>query len=246
VLATAVALLDLTHLRIGNQQYAAENQTYGLTTLHGEHAEVAGSTIRFQFRGKAGKEHRVDVRDRRLAQIIRQCQALPGQELFQYLDDDGEPQPITSEDVNEYLRAISGQDFTAKDFRTWAGTLVAACTLKAIGRADTAGEAKKQIVQAIKTTAEHLGNTPAICRKCYIHPAVLSAFLDGSLLLEQEPQSEQAPAEALSALRQEERDVLQFLRQFTPYDDAGAGRRAGPTSRSSMPRATTGRKRNVA
>lgn len=214
VLATVVALLDMTHIRIGNQEYAEENQSYGLTTLHDEHVAVSGSTIRFHFRGKAGREQRVDIRDRRLARIIQSCQDLPGQELFHYLDDDGAIQPIGSDDVNEYLREISGQDFTAKDFRTWAGTLVATCALKAAGHAEDQTHAKKQVVQAIKATAEHLGNTPAICRKCYIHPAVIAAYMDGSLFAQQDPHTADPPPSTQTALRPEEEAVLRFLRQL--------------------------------
>lgn len=182
VLATVILLLDLTHIRVGNAEYARENETYGLTTLQSEHVAVSSGTIRFQFRGKAGKEHRIDVRDRRLARIIARCQDLPGQELFQYLDADGEPHAIDSDDVNEYLRQISSEEFTAKDFRTWAGTLVACCALEEAGAFASETEARKNVVRAIKAAAEHLGNTPAICRKCYVHPAVIGAYLGGSLL----------------------------------------------------------------
>ncbi len=181
VLAAVVRLLDETSLRIGNQEYARENESYGLTTLHNEHAEVAGTRVRFRFRGKSGKEQEVDVQDRRVAKIVRRCQELPGYELFQYVDDQGERRMVESSDVNEYLQQLSGQEFTAKDFRTWAGTVEAADALRALGGAETESEKKHNIAQAIKMAAEHLGNTPAICRKCYVHPGLLEAYSEGML-----------------------------------------------------------------
>lgn len=214
VLATIVALLDMTHIRIGNREYAEENETYGLTTLHNEHVEVSASRIHLQFRGKAGKDHAITVRDRRLARIIERCQDLPGQELFQYLDEDGEPHPISSDDVNEYLHAIAGEDFTAKDFRTWAGTLVAACALREAGHAESEADARRQIVAAVKRAAAHLGNTPAICRKSYVHPSVIDAYMDGSLLVAPEDGDAIAGDSLGTSLRPEEVDVLAFLRRL--------------------------------
>ncbi len=181
VLAAVVRLLDETSLRIGNQEYARENESYGLTTLRNEHAEVAGTRVRFRFRGKSGKEREVDVRDRRVAKIVRRCQELPGYELFQYVDDQGERRMVESSDVNEYLQLLSGQEFTAKDFRTWAGTVEAADALRTLGQAETETEKKHNIAQAIKVAAEHLGNTPTICRKCYVHPGLLEAYNEGML-----------------------------------------------------------------
>lgn len=177
VLAAVVQLMERTFIRVGNEEYARQNQSYGLTTLQDEHVEVEGSTIHFRFRGKSGKEHEIDLRDWRLAGIVRSCQALPGQELFQYLDAAGQPHTLSSGDVNTYLREISGQDFTAKDFRTWAGSLLAFHVLRELPESETETQAKKNVVEAIKEVASRLGNTPAVCRKCYVHPAVLSTYL---------------------------------------------------------------------
>jgi DNA topoisomerase-1 len=221
VLATIVALLDLTHIRIGNPEYAAENETYGLTTLRSDHVLIAGSTIRLQFTGKGGKPHAIDVRDKRLARILRRCQELPGQELFQYLDEEGQPRSVGSGDVNEYLRAITGQDFTAKDFRTWAGTVLAAHALRAAGRAASEHQAKQQVVEAIKRAALHLGNTPTICRKCYVHPAIIDAYLDGSFFADGDPSPPSVVADTArdEDLACEEAAVLAFLRRLAPDID---------------------------
>jgi DNA topoisomerase-1 len=181
ILATVVRLLELTHIRVGNEEYARQNGSYGLTTLRDQHATVNGSTVRFSFRGKSGVRHAVELSDRRLARIVRRSQELPGQELFQYVDDDGQQHAIDSADVNDYLRETTGQDFTAKDFRTWAGTVLAACELAAQAKAGSAREAKRNVVQAVTAVAERLGNTVAVCRKCYIHPAVFDAYLSGRL-----------------------------------------------------------------
>ena len=175
VLATVVALLERTLIRIGNEEYARENKSYGLTTLRTRHVDVEGATVKFHFRGKSGKEHRLDVHDPHLARIVARLQDLPGELLFEYLDDDGQVRTIESGDVNEYIRQISGADFTAKDFRTWAGTVLAAERL--CRRAPT----KRCVTAAIKEVAAALGNTPAVCRKAYIHPAVVDAFLHGQL-----------------------------------------------------------------
>ena len=180
VLAAVVRLLETTHIRVGNEEYAQHNDSYGLTTLRDEHAQIERSKIVFEFRGKSGKEHSIDLRDRRLAQIVKRCQDLPGQRLFQYLDEDGECYTLASNDVNTYLRAITGEDFTAKDFRTWAGTVLCAEALAQIGPAATQTAAKRSLVRAIDQVAEQLGNTRAVCRKSYIHPAVMDAYLDGS------------------------------------------------------------------
>ena len=212
VLAAVVTLLDLTHIRIGNEEYAQENQTYGLTTLRNEHVEVRGSAVRIEFIGKAGKHHLVDVRDRRLARIIKRCQELPGQELFRYIAG-GEPRCIRSDDVNDYLREITSRDFTAKDFRTWAGTVVAACSLWEAGTAESEPRARAQVVAAIRAAASHLGNTPAVCKRSYVHPAVLTAYLDGTLF--QGGAEEPEPASSLAALRREEARVLSLLRRIT-------------------------------
>lgn len=181
VLATILKLMELTRIRVGNEEYAKTNNSYGLTTLQDEHVNIAGSKIQFQFRGKSGIDHEIEVSDKRLAKIVKRCQDIPGQELFQYLDENKQPQSITSTDVNDYLREISGQDFTAKDFRTWAGTVLAASHLAEIGKFTSQTAAKKNITQAIKAVASYLGNRPATCRKYYVHPAILDAYLDETL-----------------------------------------------------------------
>jgi DNA topoisomerase-1 len=180
-LATVVRLLEETHIRIGNEVYAKSNHSYGLTTLRNDHVDVDGATVHFHFRGKSGKQHAIDLRDPRLARIIKRAQDLPGEELFEYMDADGQPHAITSDDVNAYLHDITGQPFTAKDFRTWAGTLLAARALAACDRAPTSRECKRAIAAAIKEVAAQLGNTPTVCRKCYVHPAILFAYADGAL-----------------------------------------------------------------
>jgi DNA topoisomerase I len=181
VLATIVRLLEISLIRIGNEEYAKENNSFGLTTMRNRHVEVEGATIKFQFRGKSGKKHNVEVSDRRVARIIQKCQDLPGQQLFQYEDQAGEVAAIGSEDVNDYLQRITGQPFTAKDFRTWAGTILAAIALGKMEEVDSQTLAKKNIVTAIEAVAGLLGNTVAICRKCYIHPAVPTSYLEGTL-----------------------------------------------------------------
>jgi len=169
-------LMERTLIRVGNEEYARENKSYGLTTMRDRHVEVKGSTITFKFRGKSGKVHDIAVKDKRAARIIKASQDLPGQHLFEYLDDDGTARPVRSDDVNDYLKEIAGDDFTAKDFRTWEGTMACALELAAM-RAEGAGEAKKAVVEAIKRVAERLGNTPAVCKKSYIHPGVIDEFL---------------------------------------------------------------------
>lgn len=213
VLAAIVRLLDATAIRVGNEEYARENNSYGLTTLHTDHVEVEGSKLHFQFRGKSGKEHIIDFKDRRLATIVKKCRDLPGQELFQFVDSEGQLHTIQSDDVNEYLRAITGQSFTAKDFRTWSGTVATTCALLDLGEYENKTQAKKNVVQAIEKAAEHLGNTPAICRKSYVHPEIIDAYLEGSLLQAIETRDEGAVEEALHSLRPDEISVLAFLTQ---------------------------------
>ncbi len=215
VLATIVRLLDTTLIRIGNEEYARENDSYGLTTMRSHHVDVNGSKVHFHFRGKRGREHVIDVSDRQLAKIVKRCQDLPGHELFQYIDDNGELRTIESNDVNEYLRVISGQDFTAKDFRTWGGTVIATDSLEELGAFDSQTQGKKNVVQAIKMTAEHLSNTPAICRKCYVHPGVLDAYTGGSLLNFLKEYASQEKKESPEGLRPEESRVLSFLKQLS-------------------------------
>jgi DNA topoisomerase-1 len=182
VLGTIVLLLEQTLIRVGNEEYARENNSFGLTTMQDRHVDVAGSKLRFRFRGKSGREHEVDVTDRRIARIVSRLQDLPGQDLFQYVDDNGDVRDITSQDVNGYLREITGQDFTAKDFRTWSGTVLAAIALNVAGPFETQKQANANVKNAIGAVAKILGNTPAVCRKCYIHPAVLETYLEGNLI----------------------------------------------------------------
>ena len=179
VLAAAVQLLEKTLIRIGNEEYARANGSVGLTTMRDRHATIRGADVRFEFRGKSGVAHSVALHDARLARIVKACRDLPGYELFQYMDDHGERQTICSDDVNAYLRQISGDDFTAKDFRTWAGTVLAAQALARLARFKSQTEAKRNVVQAIAGVARRLGNTKSVCRKCYIHPAILAAYMDG-------------------------------------------------------------------
>jgi DNA topoisomerase I len=181
VLATVVSLLETTMIRVGNEEYARENDSYGLTTLHEEHVKVRGDAIRFTFRGKSGIEHSVTVHDKRLAKIVRSCQDIPGHELFSYIDDHGEPASIDSAHVNAYIRDIGEDDFTAKDFRTWEATMACALELAAVC-VETAKEAKSAVVEAIKNVAKRLGNTPAVCKKAYILPAIIDEFLAGGSL----------------------------------------------------------------
>jgi DNA topoisomerase-1 len=181
VLATVVRLLETTLIRVGNEEYARANKSFGLTTLRDRHVDVDGSELRFEFRGKSGIKHRVAVHDRRLARIIRRCQDLPGHELFQYVDDDGTLRPINSQDVNDYLREITNQEITAKDFRTWNGTVLAAEALREAMRTGPRGRSKRVVTRCIDQVAQKLGNTKTVCRKCYVHPAVINAYLDGTL-----------------------------------------------------------------
>lgn len=221
VLAAIVRLLEITLIRVGNAEYARDNRSYGLTTLHDRHAVIEGSEVTFKFRGKSGRVHKVDIRDRRLAAIVRRCQELPGQELFQYIDEQGEVQDVSSTDVNEYLRQITGQTFTAKDFRTWAGTVLAAQALRALeGTASgTERELRSNVVRAVEQVAQSLGNTPTVCRQCYVHPAIIEAYLDGAMA---RTARKRADARLTSTKRgassedgrttAEEREVLRLLR----------------------------------
>ncbi|MEA2523025.1 MAG: topoisomerase [Thermomicrobiales bacterium] len=181
VLATVVRLLETTLIRVGNEEYARHNDSYGLTTMRDDHVDVAGSTVQFSFRGKSGKEHTIGVRDRRLAAIVKRCRDLPGQELFQYQGEDDQPRTIGSADVNGYLREVMGQEFTAKDFRTWAGSVLAAQELLRCGPTESETAARRNVVAAIQSVSSRLGNTPAICRRCYVHPVVIDAYQNGVL-----------------------------------------------------------------
>jgi DNA topoisomerase-1 len=181
VLAAVVKLLEKTFIRVGNDEYARDNRSFGLTTMRDGHVKVAGSTVRFVFRGKSGVEHALALDDKRLAKIVKQCRDLPGQELFQYRNDNGDVVDVGSADINAYLKDVTGEDFTSKDFRTWAGTVLAAQLLKDFEAVDSEARAKKNVVAAIEQVAKQLGNTRAVCRKCYVHPAVIDAYMDGSM-----------------------------------------------------------------
>jgi DNA topoisomerase-1 len=211
VLAAVVQLLERTSIRVGNDEYARDNKSFGLTTMQDRHVEVKGTKMRFRFRGKSGIKHDVDVTDRHIAKIVSQLQDVPGQELFQYVDDDGEVHNVTSQDVNDYLREITGQDFTAKDFRTWAGTMLAAIALKAVGAFETKKQAKANVRDAIIAVSKILRNTPSICRKCYIHPAVLETYLKGNSIDGLKQKAEDVLEKEDVDLRTSEAAILKFL-----------------------------------
>ncbi|GJE11259.1 MULTISPECIES: DNA topoisomerase IB [Methylobacterium] len=234
VLATVVHLLETTLIRVGNDDYARTNKSYGLTTLRDPHVRVDGAALTFRFKGKSGKVWNVALKDRRVARIVKACQDLPGQELFQYIDTDGTQRDVTSSDVNAYLREIAGEDFTAKDFRTWAGTVLAALALREFETFDSAAGAKRNIRTAIESVAGRLGNTPTICRKCYIHPQVLDCYLEGGLLLQVKDAVESELSNDLSSLRPEEAAVLGLLqvRLAAAEDEARAGKRVKPAAKS--------------
>jgi DNA topoisomerase I len=208
VLGAVVQLLEKTLIRVGNDEYARQNHSFGLTTLRDAHVKVKGGRLRFSFKGKSGIEHEIDLSDRRLARIVKACRDIPGYELFQYYDEEGARQAIGSADVNEYLQEITGNDFTSKDFRTWAGTVLAAQLLRAFARAESDAQAKRNIVQAVEAVAKRLGNTKAVCRKCYIHPAVFDAYLDGTIL---KAATRARRARDTAELSEEEAAVLDLL-----------------------------------
>ena len=201
-----------TLIRVGNDDYAKQNNSFGLTTLKTRHVAVDGNEIRFRFTGKSGKHWSLRLRDRRIAKIIRACQELPGQELMQYVDEEGNCRDVTSTDVNDYLREITGKDITAKDFRTWAGTVLAAMALSEIDNFDSAAQAKRNLRTAIEKVSARLGNTPTICRKCYVHPEVLNAYMDGNLLRELKSKAESELRGSMETLKPEEAAVLALLR----------------------------------
>ena len=217
VLATVTRLLDLTHLRVGNEEYVRDNDSYGLTTLRTDQVTVSGSRIRFRFRGKAGVHHDLYIEDRRMARILARMQDLPGEELFEWRDASGNPHPITADHVNDYLRDISGGDFTSKDFRTWAGTVLAWCALRDEGVPQSATAAKRLIADAVKQVSSQLGNTPPVCRRNYIHPDVLAAYSDGSMFALTTQQGKNGAAESAS-LSEPEAQVLRLLRSMGPAD----------------------------
>ncbi len=211
VLAAVVRLLEKTLARVGNEEYARDNKSFGLTTLRNRHARVQGSRIVFDFRGKHGVEHHVDLQDRRLSAVVKRCRDLPGQHLFQFVDHDGERHAIGSDDVNAYLHEITGEDITAKDFRTWAATNLAAMALHELERYDTDAKNKKNVVQAVEAVAGLLGNTPSVCRKCYIHPAIFDGYLDGSLLEGLKQRADAVLDSSKTGLTAEEVAVTAFL-----------------------------------
>src|SRR3954462_7148416 len=223
VLATVVHLLETTLIRVGNDDYAKQNNSYGLTTLKNRHVAVEGDEVRFRFTGKSGKQWSLRVKDRRVAKIVRACQELPGQELLQYIDEEGKPQDVTSSDVNAYLNEITGQDITAKDFRTWAGTVLAAMALDEVKNFNSAAQAKRNLRAAVQKVATRLGNTPTICRKCYVHPEVLTSYTAGTLLLAITSASDLRDDQ--TGLTPEEAAVLVMLRKRLAGELSGGKRR---------------------
>ena len=213
VLATVVQLLERSLIRVGNDEYARANRSFGLTTMRNKHVRVRGSRVQFAFKGKSGKRHSVDVDDWRLARIVKACQDLPGQELFEYIDEDGTRHDVGSGDVNAYLKAVTGQDFTAKDFRTWAGTVLACTALRDFEAFDSQVRAKKNLVRAVEAVAGVLGNTGTVCRKSYIHPAVIDSYMDGSMLTTLGTRAGHAARKKVTGLRSEEAAVLTFLQR---------------------------------
>ena len=213
VLAAIVRLLETTYIRVGNEEYARTNKSYGLTTMRNRHVKVRGSKIQFHFEGKSGMEHTIDLSDARLARIVKSCSDLPGYELFQYVGEDGLPHTVDASDVNAYIYEITGQHFTAKDFRTWAGTVLACMMLKGFEAFGTATEAKRNVVQAIKKVAAHLGNTPSVCRKAYVHPAVLECYLSGVLTPAEKACADAKVAAAVDALKDEETAMMKLLQE---------------------------------
>jgi DNA topoisomerase-1 len=227
VLATIVRLLETTMIRVGNADYARQNKSYGLTTLKNRHVAVEGSELRFDFKGKSGKRWRLSIRDRRVAKVVKATQELPGQHLFQYVDSDGAQREVTSNDINAYLREISAADITAKDFRTWTGTVLAALALSEYETFDSAAAAKRNVRRAIETVAARLGNTPTVCRKCYIHPEILDSYLNQSLALEAREEVENEVREELARLSAEEAIVLAFLHRRLAGKTADPGAPTG-------------------
>jgi len=216
VVATVVQLLEKTFIRVGNTEYAEKNSSFGLTTLRNRHIEISGTKLLFRFRGKSGVDHEIELNDRRLVRIVKHCRDLPGYELFQYLDEDGQRQAVDSKDVNDYLQEITGEDFTAKDFRTWAGTVQAYLELAELGTFSSQTEAKRNVAQAVKNVAKQLGNRPATCRKYYIHPTIIDTYMEGGLppIIEQ-PDTAVEGGDPRYTLRPEERTVLALLEQFS-------------------------------
>ena len=212
VLATVVRLLETTLIRVGNEEYARTNKSFGLTTMRNHHVDVVGAELRFEFVGKSRVKHAVSVHDRRLARVIRRCQDLPGHELFQYVDDDEQRRPIDSQDVNDYLKSITNQDITAKDYRTWHGTVLAAAALREALLEEPTERSNRVVTRCIDTVARRLGNTKTVCRKCYVHPAVIESYLDGTLAHSLAVEADAEAKRALDELAEDELAVLLFLR----------------------------------
>lgn len=238
VLAVVVKLLETTLIRVGNDEYAEQNGSYGLTTLRDHHAKVRGAQVSFEFKGKSGKRHRIDIRDPHLAKLVRQCQDLPGQELFGYVDQDGVVRDVTSDHVNAYLREIAGEEFSAKDFRTWAGTVLAAIALREFDNFTSQQQAKRNIVKAVEAVAKMLGNTVAICRRCYIHPEILDGYLSGQTIATLARSANEHLRGSLRRLRPEEAAVLMLLRERL----SSAKRSGGKQRASSLTQSRHGRR----
>jgi DNA topoisomerase-1 len=221
ILAAIVRLLETTLIRVGNEEYARQNDSFGLTTMRDRHVDVSGDTLKFEFRGKSGIAHAIDLTDRRLARIVKRSQDLPGYELFQYIDERGARRSIDASDVNAYLQEIAGEEFTAKDFRTWAGTVLAARALQEFQAFDSQAQAKRNVVQAIESVAKRLGNTKAVCRKCYIHPAVINLYMDGSLLQTLTRRVKKELTRSLHGLPAEEAAVLTLLQHRLKREEQG-------------------------
>jgi DNA topoisomerase-1 len=213
VLATIVSLLEKTLVRVGNAEYAEQNKSYGITTMRRKHVAIGRGVLRFDFTGKSGKQWKLQVEDRRIAAIVKRCAEIPGHELFKYLDDDGESRTVDSGDVNDYIKEITQQDFSAKDFRTWAGTVLAALALSEFKKYDSQAEAKRNVVAAIEKVAKQLGNTPAICRKSYVHPEILSAYMSGDLVKMIDAKIARKFKQQYAQLTADEIVVLAFLRK---------------------------------
>lgn len=219
VLATIVQLLDRSLIRVGNEEYAKQNQSFGLTTLRDRHVKVRGGTLQFQFRGKSGKHHTIDVNDWRLAQIVKQCRDLPGQELFQYLDDSGKRQRVGSGDINNYVREMTGEEFTSKDFRTWWASVLAVSALRELQPGRSKTQCEKNVVLAVDAVAGLLGNTRSVCRKSYVHPGVIDCYVDGSLPKILDRRGKTA-AKGVTGLRAEEIALLTVLKHL-PHKEPG-------------------------
>ena len=230
VLATVVRLLEATLIRVGNDEYARHNKSYGLTTMRNHHARVSGSHIRFTFRGKSAKRHEISVRDPSLARIVRRCQDIPGQELFAYEDESGQPRDVRSQDVNEYLRSVTAEDFTAKDFRTWAGTVLAAIALREFEEVSSQAQAKKNVLAAIEAVARMLGNTPTVCRKCYVHPKILDSYFEGNTIKTIRQRATRKIDRSLSQLKPEEAAVLVLIKR-------GLGKKQRPKPKTTLAKA---------